>query len=233
MNRIRIILFLVFIGLCFVPAWAGQPVQVKDSTHVEVRQFNQSKIEELKVDPEMDYGRSPAGVSLWERFKRWFRMWLAQLLRTVSTTDWMNVVIVALVLAGVVYLIIWWFKSKDYKMFYSDSAEKLKHGVLHEDIHALDFEKLITEALQRNEYRLAIRLLFLQALKLLADKEHIHWQPGKTNHDYVEELQSGNLKTGFNELSFYFEFAWYGNFSVSETLYQKVNSLFNSWKTNV
>jgi hypothetical protein len=233
MNHIKITLLLVFIGLCFTSVQADQPAYVKDSTHVEVRQFDQTKIEELKADPDMDYGRSPAGVSLWERFKRWIKRLLSQILNTVASTDWMNVVIVALVLAGAVYLIIWWFKSKDYKMFYSDSVEKLNHGVLHEDIHALDFEKLISEALQRKEYRLAIRLLFLQALKLLADTEHIHWQPGKTNHDYVEELQSGKLKSGFNELSFYFEFAWYGNFSVNETLYQKVNSLFNNWKVNV
>ncbi len=233
MNPIKALLIFICLSFCSTAVWADQPTYVADSTNVEVRKFDPAKIEKLKVDPEMDYGRSPAGVSLWERFKRWIQSVLSMLLQTVATTDWMNLVMVALLLAGAVYLIIRWYKSKDYQVFYSDAADKLKHGFIHEDIHTLDFEKLMHEALQKNQYRLAIRLLFLQALKLLADKEHIHWQPGKTNHDYLDELESGDLKTGFNELNFYFEFAWYGNFSVNEKLYKKVNSLFNDWKTNV
>ena len=54
--------------------------------------------------------------------------------------------------------------------------------------------------------------LFLYSLKLLSDKHHLDWRPGKTNHDYLDELGDGELKTGFNELSFYFDYAWYGDF---------------------
>jgi hypothetical protein len=120
------------------------------------------------------------------------------------------------------------------KMFYG-RADKvtINHSIIEENIHEMDFEKLIQEALARKEYRLAIRLLFLHGLKLLADRHHITWEPGKTNHDYLNELTSKELKTGFNELNFYFEYAWYGNFVITDELYNRVTDIFNNWKINI
>ncbi|HCM77624.1 MAG TPA: DUF4129 domain-containing protein, partial [Cytophagales bacterium] len=66
------------------------------------------------------------------------------------------------------------------------------------------------------KYRNGIRLIFLYALKMLADKQYIQWQAGKTNHDYSDELGAGELKTNYNQLSRYFEYAWYGNFLIEE-----------------
>jgi len=58
-------------------------------------------------------------------------------------------------------------------------------------------------------------------------------QAGKTNHDYVNELKTGELKTGLTELSFYFDYAWYGNFTINETQFQKVKGTFGFWKDKV
>jgi hypothetical protein len=80
---------------------------------------------------------------------------------------------------------------------------------------------------------LATRLVFLHALKILSDKHLIDFNPGKTNHDYVEELSSSDLKTGLNELSFYFDYAWYGNFSISEDQFLKIKNVFSDWKNKV
>lgn len=97
----------------------------------------------------------------------------------------------------------------------------------------MDFEKLIREALEKKEYRYGVRLTFLYALKLLSDKQHVDWRPGKTNHDYLEELNEGELKTGFNELSFYFDYAWYGEFAVNENLFQRVQVIFDNWRKHI
>jgi hypothetical protein len=97
----------------------------------------------------------------------------------------------------------------------------------------MDFEKLIQETVDKNDFRSATRLIFLFALKLLSEKQLIQWQAGKTNHDYVEELKTGELKTGLNELSFYFDYAWYGHFTISRDQYQKLNGLFHTWKEKI
>jgi hypothetical protein len=121
-----------------------------------------------------------------------------------------------------------------FKVFYSGADRASQdYKIFHENIHEMDFEKLIQEAVNKNEFRAATRLVFLHALKLLSDKHLIDFSPGKTNHDYVEELKPGELKSGLNELSFYFDYAWYGNFDVTQSQFQKIISVFNAWRARV
>jgi len=234
MSSIRFFLLTAFL-LSFLFANGQKEVKsiTYDSSIVDTRSFDKTKLEKLKADPELDYGRSPAAINLWERFKIWLNNWLSRLLTAVENANWFNILLTILAIVVVVYVILRLLKVDAFTMFYAGKKAPIAHGVIDEDIHAMDFEKLIREALSKKEFRLAIRLLFLQSLKLLADKNHILWQPGKTNHDYLEELTAQQLKTGFNELNFYFEYAWYGNFTINEGLYQKVDSIFKEWKTNV
>lgn len=213
----------------------GKSVESKvpsDSSKVEQRSFDKTELEKLKADPLLNYTESPAAISIWERFKIWLKNLINSLIGAAITVNWLNMLIIILTVVALIYVILKLLKV-NLNMLYTGKQAAIPHGVLDEDIHAMDFDKLIQEALQRNEYRLAIRLLFLKSLKLLADKHHILWQPGKTNHDYLNELSAQNLKTGFNELNFYFEYAWYGNFTINEALYKKVDTLYNDWKTNV
>ena len=119
-------------------------------------------------------------------------------------------------------------------MFYGVSkTSAVKYAVLEENIHEMDFDKLVQEALSKKEFRLAIRLTFLHGLKLLSDRQHIYWEPGKTNHDYLDELKAPELKSDFAKLNYYFEWAWYGNFKVSQDTFNHVKDLFNHWKTKI
>ena len=116
-------------------------------------------------------------------------------------------------------------------MFFANKAiTPIKSVVLEENIHEVDFEKRINDALAKLEYREATRLLFLHALKILSDKDLIHWEPGKTNHDYINELESEKLKPGFNDLNYFFEYAWYGHFDVNESVFTKAQNTFNNWR---
>lgn len=234
MNSIRAILIL-FICVLFSQLVAQNSLDgpVYDSSEIDIRHFSKTDISKLKSDPDMDYGQSPAGVNLWERFKRWLGNMVNQLFRAAVSADWTIILIVTLAILLIVYVVLRLLKVDALKMMYTGKNDSVSYGVLDEDIHAMDFDQMIRNALQRKEFRLAIRLQFLQALKLLADNHHIVWQPGKTNHDYLDELKAKTLKTGFNELNFYFEYAWYGNFTITESHYKKVDSLFTHWRTIV
>ncbi|MBX2964694.1 MAG: DUF4129 domain-containing protein [Cyclobacteriaceae bacterium] len=233
MNRISVL--SVVILLIHINAFSKSIDNrvLPDTTKVEIRQLDEDVLNTLKADPDMEYGRSPSAVNLWERFKRWLNNLISSLFNAAVSANWFNIFIVILSAIVLIYVILRLLKVDALNMFYTGKRAAIPHGVLDEDIHAMDFDTLINDALQKNEYRLAIRLLFLKSLKLLADKQHILWQPGKTNHDYLNELTAQNLKTGFNELNFYFEYAWYGNFIINEALYKKANDLYNDWKTNV
>ncbi|WP_333818920.1 DUF4129 domain-containing protein [Ohtaekwangia sp.] len=210
-------------------------IPAADSTVVDIRKVDEGKIEEMRQDPEMDYGTdSPAIVSLWDRIKMWLIAALSWLFYMGQSTDWGNVIVGILVVSVLIYVILRLLKIDALKIFYAKADKTaMVHEVIEENIHEMDFEKLIQEALLRKEYRLAIRLIFLHGLKLLADHHHITWEPGKTNHDYLNELTAKELKSGFHELNFYFEYAWYGNFVITDELYGRVNNIFNNWKSNI
>ncbi len=198
------------------------------------RQFDKEKVEKLKNDDELTYSLDKATVSLWDRFWRWFGRVLEDLFSGTRDASWGRFLVYAGMTLLLMYVIFRLLKIDALKMFYgrADSGS-MKYTVLEENIHEMNFEKLIEEAKSRKDYRLAIRLIFLFSLKMLSDKHHIYWEPGKTNHDYLNELQTKELKSGLRELNYYFEYAWYGNFAVNASLFTTVNNTFSTWRTKI
>jgi hypothetical protein len=206
-----------------------------DSSVITKRSFDNNHVDKLKADPSLNYKVPPTvAESLWDRFLAWLGEFLESLFRSARTTSIGQFLVYLGGIILIIFIIMLLLKVDALKVFYS-GADKGKTGykIFHENIHEMDFERLIREANEKGEYRLGVRLIFLYALKTLSDKQLIEWQAGKTNHDYVEELNVKELKTGLNELSFYFDYAWYGGFSIDKTIFSKVESVFKSWKDNV
>ena len=105
-------------------------------------------------------------------------------------------------------------------VFRGTKNANLPFSVHEENIHEMNFETLIDEALEKQEFRKAIRLVYLFALKKLNDEHFIDWKPGKTNHDYLDELTNDSVKNSFEELVYLFEYTWYGNFSVERPVFK-------------
>jgi hypothetical protein len=205
-----------------------------DSSSIKERSFDKNKLDELKSDPSLNYKIAPTvAESLWERFLKWIGQIIETLFSKAVTTNWGRVIVYAIVLALVIFLIMTILKVNAFKIIYSGDGAKVKYNVLDENIHEMDFDKLIQDAIDQHDYRKAIRLVFLHSLKLLSDKQLIHFESGKTNHDYVAELNRDELKTGFNELSFYFDYAWYGNFQVNDETFLKIQIIFSEWKSKL
>ena len=99
-----------------------------------------------------------------------------------------------------------------------------------EDIFALDFEKEIKNAAEAKDFRLAIRLMYLQTLKTLADKNFIHYKQEKTNSDYVQQLWNTPYYMHFFRLTRHFEYAWYGQLTVTEPVFELVKNDFATFK---
>jgi hypothetical protein len=208
---------------------------INDTLKIDTRSFSSAAIDQLKSDPDLNYQQPPTvAESLWDRLKQWLVWFLDSLFQKASTTDVGSVIMYTIAGILVIIVIMTLLKVNAFKVFYSGADQpKQTYQVFHENIHEMNFEKLIKEATDKNEFRLATRLIFLHALKLLSDKHLIEFNPGKTNHDYVEELKTSDLKTGLNELSFYFDYAWYGNFAINDTQFQRINNTFAEWRTKI
>ena len=92
----------------------------------------------------------------------------------------------------------------------------LSYTVEEDTIYGVDFPGGIAEALSRQNYREAVRLLYLQTLKQLSDAERIDWQLYKTPTQYINEVRL----PAFRQLTNHFLRVRYGNFEATEELFR-------------
>ena len=113
----------------------------------------------------------------------WLNLWLGKLLQKIFGSKFAEQY-TEIVLAGlfilIVLLLIWFLYKKRPELFMR-SGKKLAYRVEEDTIYGIDFEKEISTAMLRNEYREAVRLLYLQTLKQLSDAEKIDWQIGRAH----------------------------------------------------
>jgi hypothetical protein len=205
-----------------------------DTIQIEKKAFAEDKLRELKNDPSLDYEQLPTvAETLWDRILRWLSQFFNSFFDAAYDTNWGRVLLYAGLVALIIFLVMMLLKVNAFKMFYGRSGASAKFDALEENIHEMDFEKLIQESIDQQNFRKAIRLVFLYSLKLLSDRQLILWELGKTNHDYVGELERTELKKGLNELSFYFDYAWYGNFQVNQETFNKVQLMFQDFKSKL
>jgi hypothetical protein len=206
-----------------------------DSISVKNENFDEATLDRLKTDPDYQYKQPPTvAESLWDRIKRWIADLIRALFQGATGTDIGRFIMYMLGIILLSLIVMMLLKVDALRVFYSgaDKGKKV-NAIFHENIHEMDFETLLHDAIQKEDFRQSTRLILLYALKLLSDKNHIDWKVGKTNHDYVNELSVGSLKTGLNELSFYFDYTWYGNFEMTRETFGKVQNTFTDWRGKI
>jgi hypothetical protein len=231
MKRIRPFLFFLLFAFSG-NSWA-QPVAVHDSTNMVVRSFSEARIKEYKASNEFMYGKPQQGSSLWQRFLFFIVQLISRFINFTTNTFVGRVLLYSGCIILLLYVI---FKLLDVdarNLFSKSTSRAQTFAINEENIHALDFDKLIDQSVQKKEYRVAVRLTFLFALKKLADANLIKWVPGKTNDDYLLEIKSHPTAFRINELRYYFEYAWYGHFEIDSATYATVAETFKEFSSHL
>jgi len=138
-------------------------------------------------------------------------------------------VVAGFMLGFIVFLVLRRALGGSGKKLMSDNIGELVEG----DIQALDTKGLIAQAVANQDYRLAVRLNYLDILKKLDQKNWIAWAANKTNQDYVRELSQSKYGASFSMLTYHFDHAWYGDFRIEEKLYKKLETRFQEFHHNV
>lgn len=118
-------------------------------------------------------------------------------------------------------LIIWFIYMKRPELFAHSRKNALTYTVGEDTIYGVDFPGGIAEALSRQDYREAVRLLYLQTLKQLSDEGRIDWQLYKTPTQYLYEVRL----PAFRQLTQHFLRVRYGNFEATEELFHAMQTL--------
>ena len=178
---------------------------------VTLRKPTPERLREFREQRDFQYVAVKSEKSAWDLLMMRFWRWLGELLATRPGKIVWDYGIYAALIAAFIFVVLK-LMQVDITRAFGRSARRapLSYDVDSEDIHALDFSTLLRDAETTGNYRLAVRLGYLEVLKQLTDQGLIRWQPDKTNHDYLYELPTGPLPPAFRELTRQFDFVWYG-----------------------
>ncbi|MCB0710696.1 MAG: DUF4129 domain-containing protein [Ignavibacteriae bacterium] len=206
---------------------------VYDSSSPALRTFSSADIDSYLSDDEFDYARgAEPPTNLIEKLFNWF----FNLINKVFGNKVANEILVYIFFAAALILVIWFIaRSEGTGLFARKGSGKveLDFEEMPEDIHAINFDRLIAEALTAGEYRRAVRLQYLKTLRTLSERELIEWRREKTNGEYLREIQGDVLRSRFAELTLLFDYVWYGGFDINRAQYGKIGETFTSFTATV
>jgi len=102
-----------------------------------------------------------------------------------------------------------------------------------DNIFEINYEREITKAVSNGNYRLAVRLMFLRALKDLSDKKIILYKQDRTNFDYLLQLHSTRYYNDFFRLTRNYEYSWYGQFAIEPEKFTIIKDDFENFDRNL
>lgn len=197
-----------------------------DRSAQTTRYPDEDRLKAYRLDRDYQYGDDvPPPESLIGKFLDWLFRKIGAFLNGPAYQSFWRYVIMAAVAGLVIYLA---YKADYLGLMPSGGGNRstLDYQTLKEDIHAIDFPKEIEAATVQGNYRLAVRLLYLQTLKQLTDRQLIDWKPDKTNTQYAFELANQPFAQPFNALTRDFDYVWYGNFPVSKAQFEQLRADF-------
>ena len=146
--------------------------------------------------------------------------------------SWFQTLLWLLIIGGFAGFIIWYLAGSNVSLFRKKAkaiGDEEQDEVETEDIFAINYLKEIDKAARQENYRLAIRLMFLRLLKNLSEKNIIQYNHGRTNFDYLLQLQPTRYYKDFFRITRNYEYSWYGQFEVNEQAYHIIRNDFDNF----
>lgn len=232
----RWVRWLVFL-LCILRApdlYAWQEVVVyHDSVHtesqeevVQLREIPTTHWDKIRKDKGFIYSKPK--LKPIKQKKNWDLSWLKALSPFLKILLY---VLVAICIGVILYSIL---RNSEFNYFKkAKKKEPLVHGEEEDLPTDRDWERALNDALAKGNYRLAVRLLYLQTLHLLDQQQLIFYKQDKTNWEYVNQLRTTPFSDRFIQLTKYFDYVWYGHFVIDEKEFKHLNEIFRSFQKEV
>ncbi|MDR1877662.1 MAG: hypothetical protein LBQ84_08585 [Flavobacteriaceae bacterium] len=137
---------------------------------------------------------------------------------------WYILIFLSLILIsiGIVF-----FYKKFKRSLGRNDKDDLSAEEVEKNINTVNFDKLIQNAVKEQDYRLAIRFYYLKLLKLMTNQQLINYEYQKTNYEYFYEIKNLQLKDLFKEVSFVFDYCWYGDHRAGESDFNMAKNKFS------
>jgi len=236
--QIQIFLLLSFISVFSFYAAGQKSDGLKKEIDGIISVRTSDKVQDFLNDKDYLYNTEPAQTpeSLWQRIRFWIQQLIAEFLYFLGKGgNLFSYIFYAIVLAVLIFVFMKLLGVSPQNLFLrSKKIISENMPVFEEDINALDFEKIISEAVENENYRKAVRFLYIKFLKILSDTEQIEWKKEKTNKDYKREMKNSKFISEFSKLTKVYEYVWYGEFKIKQgffyTVFEDFNRIFNDFK---
>jgi len=159
------------------------------------------------------------------KFQNGFWSWL-------SRQQWYTAVAWTIIIGGFTAVLIWFLATSHVGIFRRKQKPiaEAEAGEMTENIFAINYPKEIETAIQSRNYRLAVRLLFLQLLTTMSERNVIQYQQGRTNFDYLAQLNKSGYYKDFFRLTRNYEYAWYGEFDMNPDIFTAIKNDFETFE---
>lgn len=207
-----------------------------DSSEIRLREPSAATLDEYRSDNDFVYDRVPRdSESLLQKILRWLLAQFRRLLGGAEEEATFWVWFARVLAVTVVVYVVLKLANSDLRSLFRGRVERSVSGMaeVDENIHEMNFDDLIEQAITEGNYRRGVRLLYLRALKQLTDRELINWRRDKTNREYLLELRKSHLHVPFADATWLFEYVWYGNQQVSETSFRSIRETFSNLSASI
>ena len=209
-----------------------------DSTVVKPLTFDKTHIQKYKSDKAFDYTEHKIKNTFWTKVKRWiydillsFFKWIfghkkasGYLSKFIKYIPYISLGI--LIIVVVKYL----FNANFIQLFTDDNAKsEVIYGEDEEIIRKKDIDSLLKDAIDKENYRLAIRFYFLKLLKKLEDNKVIKWESQKTNYEYLKSIKHKEYKDRFKVFTLWYDYIWYGKYPLNHIEFSNMSKEFDSF----
>jgi hypothetical protein len=233
-GKFAFILIAKLVLLGGMPFFATNAI-TGDTTEIVLKSPDSKTESDVFSDPKLQYNlNAKYEPGMLERFVEW----LSKVLfgdveyKSISITRqaiiWLVVIICLIIAVRIIWRSSFTSLVKPQGKHGRFSFEELKDG-----LQAIPFEKMIKEAEDLNDWRLALRWRYLFCLYALEKKGILEFRPAKTNIDYLRDLRKTDYKQSFAELSKIYEYVWYGKFEVDKQKYSGYSELYKGFNQSL
>lgn len=202
-------------------------ISEEDKLAVQTRHLDTTTVNKLKKDKAFWYvNEKPAEKKAKKNTPSIFRSF---------NSKWFRFLLWTIIIGSFLTILIWFLAASDVQFF----TRKKKLLLVQEDepdmenIFDINYEKEIEKAIAAGNFRLATRLLYLRLLKRMSETNIIQYKQGRTNSDYVLQLYGTAWYNDFFRLTRNFEYAWYGEFRLSEEAFGVINKDFATFNQRI
>lgn len=191
-------------------------------TAIDTLTVDTTALNAWRADEHYNYARElvQADSDLSDRAASWF----SQLIRSVFHNDFYQIngrwiwFVLGIACIG---LLIYFFWRIIPRQFGRNQRSAIAYSVEEDSIYGINFSAQIRQAMERKAYREAVRLIYLQTLKMLSDGGQIDWQPYKTPTQYTLEVNTSL----FRVFTTHFLRIRYGGFKATPSLCEEMMRL--------